>query len=214
MTTGSNEPKERDERWMLVALVVLAVAYVVYRLSTREGVSLDLGEFGLDIRPALRRLGRGASFLGYLAPAAVAIFAHIFKRRRIESTRRELEETARREGLVRAESGVRARFATRKEKAKNYFKADIVLTRAALYVFDLGLSREPMVFSVHTSSPGLPAIREVSVVEGVSAGVSTIVVGLDDAESMTFRFQTSSGERWHSDILRAMGGGPSEPGRD
>lgn len=214
MTTGSNEPKERDERWMVVALVVLVAAYVVYRAAVRGETSFDLGGLGFDVRPALRRLGRGASFLGYLAPAAVAIFAHVFKRRRIETKRRELEEKARREGLVRAESGVRARFATRKEKAKNYFKADVVLTRASLYVFDLGLAREPMVFSVHASAPGLPALREVSVTEGVSAGVSTVVIGLDGAESMTFRFQTSSGERWHSDLLRAMGGAASESGND
>ena len=122
-------PHERDERWVYVALAVLAIAFVAYTLRN----SIDLSRASFDW---VRKLGGTAP---YALATLFGIFFQMWNRKRLERVRKKWEADIRVEGLLRQGSDVTVVFA---RGAKGSFRADVHLTRSALYLFDRGGRRD------------------------------------------------------------------------
>jgi len=182
-------PQERDERWVYVALAVLAVAYLFYRL--RGSVDIDL-----------RSLGKYAAGLGYVVPTLFAVVFGLWNRRRMSAMREEWERQLLAEGLTRQESNVKVRV--RAKRGGGSFAADLRLTRVALYVFDTGGRREPMRFPFHRATPGEAAIAGVEEGEG-SGPARQVRISLAGPSPVVVEFVSNQAGGWLRDIRMRLG---------
>lgn len=185
-------PRERDERWIYVALVILAVAYAVYAFRD----SIDLSRLSFDW---VRKLGGTAS---YGLATVFAIFFQLWNKRRLGRVRKKWEAGIKVEGLLRQEFGLKVVFA---EGAKGSFKADVHLTRSALYLFDRGGRREPMRFSLTPSSPRDSVVAEAALSAEAAQGGRVVQIHIRGPASFRIEFVTPDAEGWRTDLGRALG---------
>lgn len=193
-------PRERDERWIYVALVILAVAYVVY---ARRG-SIDLSRLSFDW---LKKLGGTAS---YGLATAFAIVFQIWNKRRLARVRKKWEDRIKTEGQLRQGLDFKVVFAG---GAKGSFKADVHLTRSALYVFDRGGRREPMRFPATASSPRDAVVAGVAVARDPGGG-GTVQVDIRGPSSFRVEFAAPDAEAWVADLSRVLGRSPRTAARE
>jgi hypothetical protein len=192
---------ERDERWALVALVVLAVAYAVYRAVGSGAIGLpEIRLKGLD----LSRLARAGAAIPYAATVIIGVLVQLVKRARYASARRELEQRAAREGVVAsAEKAVwRERSADgNRGKART---GRLTLSRAALYFLD-SKSGESIRLPFTAGEPGVPAIAGATTRRGERGvtielmlqgqGAGAIELGVADVPRWIAALSTVAGRR-------------------
>ena len=182
---------ERDERWVYVALAVLAIGYVIYRYRG----AIDL--------PAVpwRRLRGVASALPYLLATFAGVFFQAWNRRRLAAIRKKWEADLRLEGIVRQGTDLTVWVGGRKRQS---LQADVYMTRTAVYVFDRGRRREPMRlgFGPATGSAVLvgAALRPGEV--GASRSVRVSIGGASDSY---IEFASPDAQSWWVEIRRALG---------
>jgi hypothetical protein len=189
---------ERDERWAYVVLVLLAVAYVVYRFVLSAGADVFLDRLrSVD-------MGRFGKMLPYLAAPLFAVLSEVIRRGKARSVREMWENRSRAEGFVRGEDGLKVRFV---EGGKGTMQGDIRLTRVALYLLDHSSRREPMRFVLARPSVGEPAVLDVSLRQGSSPEFWRVRVDVGDIgeNRLAFEFETSEGEAWWVSLRRSMG---------
>jgi hypothetical protein len=184
--------QERDERWVYIALAILAVAYAVYAFRD----SIDLSRLSFDW---IRKLGGTASY-GLATVFAVAF--QIWNKRRLERARKKWEESIKLEGFLREEPGVKVALS---EGARGSFKADVQLTRSALYLFDRGARREPMRLPMTPSSARDSTVADVTLGPGAASGRRTVRVRVRGAAAFRIEFEAPDAEGWRTDLLRALG---------
>ncbi len=182
--------EERDERWVYVALAAIAVGYLVH--ANWETI--------VD-RVSLRGIGRFTSSIGYLvAPLGAAALA-LYRRKKAEGTKREWEQQAFAEGIVREEQGVSGRKVD--TKGRGTFRADLRLTRMALYVFDRSGRVEPMRLLVHMEAVTDLGLYDVEYEPGRAGGSFTVrVVG---KSKFGLRFESAQALGWWTDIRKVLG---------
>jgi hypothetical protein len=185
-------PQERDERWVYVALAILAVAYAVYAFRD----SIDLSRLSFDW---VRKLGGTAS---YALATVFAIFFQIWNKRRLERVRKKWEDGIRSEGQLRQGVGLKVAFT---DGAKGSLTADLHLTRAALYLFDRGGRREPMRFPVTPSSPRDAVLGGVTLSREAGRGGRTVRIDVLGPSPFRIEFTTPEAEGWAADLGRAIG---------
>jgi hypothetical protein len=188
-------PRERDERWVYVALAILAVAYAVYAFRD----SIDLSRFSFDWA---KKLGGTAS---YGLATVFAIFFQIWNKRRLERVRKKWEDGIKIEGQLRQGLGLKVAFTG---GAKGSLKADVHLSRSALYLFDRGGRREPMRFPVTASSPRDAVLAGVAASREAGAGGRAVRIDIQGPSPFRIEFVTPDAEGWEADILRALGRSP------
>jgi len=181
--------QERDERWVYVALGILAIAYLVYRL--RGSIDIDL-----------KSLGKYAGGLAYVVPTLFAVVFGLWNRKRTAAMREEWEKQLLAEGLTRQESRVKTRIHAR--RGGGSLAADLRLTRVALYIFDTGGRREPMRFPFHRATAGEAAITGVDVGDG-SGPTRQVRISLTGPTPMVVEFVSSQAGGWLSDIRGHVG---------
>ncbi len=184
-------PQERDERWVYVALAVLAVAYVVYRYGT----SVDLPDV------SFRKLGKLTTALPYLAATFFGVFFQMWGRKKQAAARKRMEEGLVREGALRQAEGVTVHVGLRRKQS---FEADIFLTRVALYVFDRARKRDPMRIPTQRAS-GTAFIEDASLERGASEGPPTVRVQLGGVAGWPLLFSVPDAVAWWMDIRSAIG---------
>jgi hypothetical protein len=185
-------PRERDERWVYVALVILALAYAVYRFRG----SIDLSRMSFDW---VRSLG---GTIPYALATVFGVGFQFWNRRRLERVRRKFEVGIRTEGALREAPDLKVVFAG---GARGSFKADVHLTRSALYLFDRGGRREPMRFPMRPSSARDSAVEGVTLSDGAGQGESVVQVHIRGPAPFRIEFQAPDAAAWQADLLRAMG---------
>jgi hypothetical protein len=182
--------EERNERWVLVALAVLAVAYVVYRY--RDSIDIDLSS-----------LAKPARSLGYFVAPLLAVLTQIWKRRKTKAAREGWEKGILQEGLVRRERGLRARLVNGKQGGA--FPAEVSLTRAALYLFDDSGRRDPMRFPLLRETLKDFGLSDVRVDPGGEGGQAWVRIRVTGPSSFGVEFLSAHGEHWWVDVRRAIG---------
>ena len=111
---------ERDERWVYVALAVLALAYIIYRY--RESIDLPV----VSLR-SLRKLGTTAP---YVLATFFGIFFQAWNRRRFERIRKKweadlkLERSARRPSVMTGGCSTITRYSD-EESSRTRFRSPI-----------------------------------------------------------------------------------------
>jgi hypothetical protein len=192
--------QERDERWMLIALVVLVVAYVVYRLVTAS--QFELAELGIDIDGFdFSALGRAGAVIPYLATVLIGILTQVVKRARNATARREMEERASREGVLASDDSASWREVSSEGELGRRRRGRAVLTRAALYLFDAG-SGAPTRFPFTAPEPGRPAIMGATTRRGERGVVLELMLtGHDGA----MRIEVADTSHWVTAVARAAG---------
>ncbi len=182
--------EERNERWVIVALVVLAVAYVGYLY--RDSIRISLPDLKLPF-----------STISYVGAALFAVVSHFTRRKRAATVRRMREENVLREGLLREESDIAVRMAT--GRSGGSFKADVILTRAALYVFDRSGRRDPMRLPLTRGGVEDFAVADVTF-EPQGEGTEPLVgIGIVGPSTYRIEFRSDQAEWWWSDVRRALG---------
>lgn len=184
-------PDERDERWVYVALAILAVAYVVYRYRG----SVDLPDLSFH---GLRKV---AGTLPYLVATFFGVFFQIWGRRKQAADRKRMEEELLREGSVRQAQGVMVQLGRRRMQS---FEADLHLTRAALYVFDTAGKRAPMRVQIRRSTHGA-FVEDASIEAGAGDGPPVVIVAMGGPARQSLGFSTSDAKGWWVDIRGALG---------
>lgn len=182
--------QERDERWVYVALGVLAVAYILYR--TGASIRIPTRE--------LRGLGKFASY--GLAPLFAVLF-QLWSRKRAAALKNKMEADILLEGTLREEADVRARFAN--GRGGGVFAADVRLTRAALYVFDRSGRRDPMRFSVRGDAARESRIVDAELLPGASPDVDVVHVDIGGPRKFAVEFTSGHAESWWVELRRALG---------
>ena len=179
---------ERDERWVLFALAAIAVGYFIF--LKHDVIQLD--------RALIRKLG---SAIPYGAAPLFAVLSAIWKKRKAAEARRQWDEGALREGIVREETGVNVRFVNGKRTRP--FRADVRLTRAAFYVFDKSGKRDPMRFVI-----SLESVNELGVFDArldrKGGGPVTVTVRIVGKAKMGVELTSINPEGWWVDIRRAL----------
>ena len=179
---------ERDERWVLFALAAIAVGYFIF--LKHDVIQLD--------RRLISKLG---SAIPYGAAPLFAILSAIWKKRKAAEARRQWDEGALREGIVREETGVNVRFVNGKRTRP--FRADVRLTRSAFYVFDKSGKRDPMRFVIN-----LESVNELGVFDArldrKDGGPVTVTVQIVGKAKMAVELTSVNSEGWWVDIRRAL----------
>ena len=153
---------ERDERWAYVALAVLVVGYIVYRIAVSSGFTAPSMSRPSIHLPELN-LGRFGKSLPYLFAPLFAVISELVRRKKAKAVREKWESRARSEGFLREEKNVKVRLT---DGARGSVQADVRLTRAAFYVIDRGGRRDPMRFVFLRSSDSDVVVLDVSINEG------------------------------------------------
>ncbi len=182
--------EERNERWVYVALGILALAYVVYRYH--DSIDIPLG-----------RIGKIAPTLGYAAAPLFAVLTQVWRRRKSKEAKEAWQKGILREGLAREERGITMRFVN--GKLGGSFTADISLTRAALYVLDVSGRRDPMRFPLSRDRPEDLGVVDVEMTPSERGGQSTVRIRVTGPTSYTIHFVSAHGEWWWVDVRRALG---------
>jgi hypothetical protein len=175
---------------------VLAAAYVLYRLYLAEGDALPSLDFS---RFKLGELGRS---LPYLVAPLIAVLTEFYRRRRARAVRKEWETRERMEGFVRGEEDIEVRIV---KGGRGAFRADLRLTRAALYLFDKSGRREPVRLAL--SSPGLAeaAVEDAQLIGDAGGGRPRVRISTTGTKGMTFEFESAGAEAWWVDLRRSLG---------
>lgn len=182
--------EERDERWIYVVLGLIAVGYLVYTNWDSIVANVDL-----------RRLGRVAGSIGYVAAPAIAAVTAIVRRRKTEAVRKQWEQSALTEGVIREERGVRAKMEGEKGKG---FAADIRLTRNAFYVLDPAGKREHMRILVHLDSVNDLGLFDAEYAPN-AAGGGAFTVRVVGRSTFGIQFTSAQSLAWWADIRKAVG---------
>ncbi|MBN2565855.1 MAG: hypothetical protein JXB46_09095 [Candidatus Eisenbacteria bacterium] len=188
---------ERDERWAYVVLVALAAAYIVYRFlwpSGGRGFSVDLP---LDL-PRIRLAELGKS-LPYVAAPLIAVISELYRRRRAQRIREEWETRVTTEGFVRDEEDVEIHIV---RGGRGTFKADVRLTRSALYLFDHTGRRDPVRFALKSPIEGENAIVDAQLVSDMTGSRPRVRVF---TSGMEFDFASAAADGWWADLRRSIG---------
>ncbi|MBC8450606.1 hypothetical protein H8D73_00150 [bacterium] len=179
---------ERDERWVLFALAAIAVGYFIF--LKHDVIQLD--------RRLISKLG---SAIPYGAAPLFAVLSAIWKKRKAAEARRQWDEGALREGIVREETGVNVRFVNGKRTRP--FRADVRLTRSAFYVLDKSGKRDPMRFVIN-----LESVNELGVFDARldrrGGGPVTVTVQIVGKAKMGVELTSVNSEGWWVDIRRAL----------
>ncbi len=186
--------QERDERWTYVALAVLIVAYVVYRYRG----SIDFSKLSLP----LGRLKPLGATVPYVLASVFGVLFQLWNRRRIAALRQRLEDSLRFEGLVRQGPDVQILFGG---GARGSLRADVYLTRAALYVFDKGGRRDPMRIPLERGSPVGPSVVDAVLVPKDSAGGQLVRIVVGGRTGFSIEFAGPDAGGWWADIRKALG---------
>jgi hypothetical protein len=184
-------PHERDERWVYVALALLAIAYVIYRY----GDSLELPDV------SFKGLRKVATTLPYLVATFFGVFFQMFNRRKQTAARKRMEEGLDREGVVRKSENVAIAVGRKRGQS---FEADVLLTKAALYVFDTARKRDPMRIPVRRD-PGAVFVEDASLLPDASGGPPMLVVKLGGATGRPMSLFTTDSVAWWIDLRGALG---------
>jgi len=188
---AKDAPRERDERWAIVAIVVLVAAYVVYRY--RGGIDLPEFSFG-----RFRKIG---TVLPYLGATLFSVLFQFWNRRRQAAVRANMEARLMREGPVRSAERVSVRQGRGRLQS---FEADLYLTRAALYVFDAANKRDPQRIEVQSISEG--AFIEDAMLEPNVGGAPPILrIAIGGARRQILELVSPDAAGWWVDVRRALG---------
>lgn len=185
-------PHERDERWVYVALAVLAIAYVVYKF----GASVELP----DVKVSFRGLGRALSTIPYLAATLIGVFFQFWGRRKRVEARKRMEAQLIQEGPVRQGQSIAVRIGRRLGSS---FDADLHLTRAALYVLDTAGKRDPMRVPLRRSEGAF--VEDASLAPAAGDGYPTVVVTIGGPARKELLFSSPDASAWWMDIRAALG---------
>ena len=186
------QPRERDERWVYAVLVLLAVAYAAYRFRG----SIDLSRVSFDWA---RRLG---GTIPYALATVVGIAFQMWNRKRLERARSKLLKDLQGEGVLREEPNLKVAFT---EGARGSLRADVHLTRAALYLFDRTGRREPMRFPLVAASARDGVVDGVTLSEGAGEAARAVQIQIRGPAPFRVEFETADARGWWTDVLRATG---------
>ena len=201
---------ERDERWVYVALAILAVAYVAYTFRD----SLDLSRISFAW---VRKLG---GTIPYVAATFFGVFFQLWNKKRVEKVRKVWEAGIRAEGLLRQGLDLKVAFA---DGMKGSLRADVFLTRSALYLFDRGGRRDPMRLPLVPSSSQDPAVVGASLGPTEDQGMRAVRIRVQGPSPFDIVFRSPDADGWRIDVRRVVGraGSPAalddggqEPGPD
>jgi len=180
--------EERDERWVLFVLAAIAVGYFIF--LKHDVIELDR-----------KMIGKLTSAIPYGAAPLFAVLSAIWKKRKAAAARKQWDEGALREGIVREESGINVRFVNGKRNRS--FRADVRLTRTAFYVFDKSGKRDPMRFVIN-----LESVNELGVFDARlgrrGGGPVTVTVQIVGRAKMGVELASVNPEGWWVDIRRAL----------
>ena len=180
--------EERNERWVLFALAAIAIGYFI--VHKHDVIALDR-----------KMIGKFTSAIPYAAAPLFAILSTIWKKRKAAAARKQWDEAAVREGIVREESGIKVRLVNGKRNRP--FRADVRLTRTALYVLDKSGKRDPMRFLINLESVNELGIFDVRL--GRRGGGPVIVtVQIVGRAKMGVELTSFNPEGWWVDIRRAL----------
>ncbi len=183
--------EERDERWVYVVLGLVAVGYLAY--SNWDAVIT---------RVNLRHLGRFTSSIGYLVAPLVAVIMGLVRRRKSEAVRKQWDVIALAEGVIREERGVRTKAGDSKG---GWFKADVRLTRTALYVLDTTGRKDPMRLMVHLESVNDLGLFDAEYALSDQGGGGIVTVRVVGRTKFGIQFSSPQSLAWWTDIRRALG---------
>ncbi len=192
---------ERDERWAYVALAVLVVGYIVYRIAVGSDFT-GLSSSGRSGRRPEVELGKFGKSLPYLFAPLFAIVSKLIRRKKARAAREEWERRARTEGVLRTEENVKVKLT---DGARGSVQADVRLTRAALYVLDRGGRRDPMRFVFLRSANSDVAVLDVSLLKGSTPAHRRVRVRMGGAAQFVLEFESREGEAWWSSLRRSLG---------
>jgi len=188
---AKDAPSERDERWAIVAIVVLAAAYLVYRF--RGGIDLPEFSFG--------RLSKIGTVLPYLGATLFSVLFQFWNRKRQAAVRADMEARLVREGLARSAERVSVRQGRGRLQS---FEADLYLTRSALYVFDAAKKRDPQRIEVQSISEGA-FIEDAMLEPGVGGGPPVLRMAIGGARRQILELMSPDAAGWWVDVRRALG---------
>jgi len=204
-STGNAGPRvhERDERWVIVALVVLAAAYVVYWFVRSGGVDLPGVRLrGFDLS-GLRKVG---SVLPYLATVFIGILTQVVKRARSARAQREMDRRASREGVLVKEPKASWWEVSDEGKRGKVRSGRIMLSRAALYLVD-AKSGEPTRFPFLADEPGARTVTGATTRRGDRGiVVELVMIGSDGGR---LRLSVPDPSKWVVALARASGRRPT-----
>jgi len=184
--------EERDDRWMYVALGLIAVGYLVYANWDTIVSNVDL-----------RRGARSISSIAYIVAPITAAIMGISRKRKTEAVRKKWEQAALVEGMIREERGVRAKVVG--EKARGSYKADIRLTRNAFYILDPSGRHEHMRVLIHLDSVNDLGLFDAEYAGPTGGGGGTFTVRIVGRATFGVEFSSAQSLAWWTDIRRALG---------
>ncbi len=190
-------PHERDERWVYVALAVLAIAYVVYRF----GASVDLTGRLPHVKFSFHRIGKVLSAAPYLGATLIGVFFQFWGRRKRAEARKRMEAQLVREGPIRQGQSITVRIGRRLGGA---YDADLHLTRAALYVLDTAGKRDPLRIPLRRSEGAFVEDASLTPAPG-GDGYSTVMVIIGGPARKEIFFSSPDASTWWTDIRKALG---------
>ncbi len=196
--TGSRA-HERDERWAIVALVVLALAYIVYRVagSGRFGIpEFDLE--GID----LSELGRAGAAIPYVATVLIGVLTQVVKRVRNERARSEMLERASREGMLARSDEASWRTVSPDGEAGRRKSGAVVLSRAAVYILE-GSGGAPSRFPFRPDEPDAETVVGATTRRG--EGGVVLELKLSGREAGALRLDVPDTTRWVHELSKAAG---------
>lgn len=203
-------PHERDERWAYVALAILAVLYIAYAFRD----SLDLSRISFAWA---RKLG---GTIPYVAATFFGVFFQLWNKKRLEKVRKKWKADIGAEGLLRQGLDLKVAFA---DGMKGSLRADVYLTRSALYLFDRASRRDPMRLPLLRSSSRDPAVVGASLGPSEGPGERVVRIHVQGPSPFRVEFASPDAEGWRIDVRRVLGraGSPAalddggqEPGPD
>lgn len=186
-------PHERDERWVYVALAVLAILYVIYKY----GSSIDLPRMNVSFHG----LGKAFSAIPYLAATLIGVFFQVWGRKKRAEAHKRMEAELVREGPIRQAQGITVRAGRR---LGGSFQADIHLTRSALYVLDSAGKRDAMRIELRRSAGGV-YVEDASLRPASDGGQPIVLVTIGGTSRQMLAFSTPDASAWWMDIRGALG---------
>ncbi|MCD4690017.1 hypothetical protein K8S17_01000 [bacterium] len=184
--------EERDERWVYVALGVIVAGYLIYSNWDTIASHTSIPKFS-------RSLGSIAYIVGPLFAAVMGIA----RRRKAAAARKRWDVTARTEGVLRDERGVRAKIVN--GKSGGAFQADVRLTRTALYIHDASGRKGSMRLMVHLESVNDLGLFDVEHTPTAKGGRGTVTVRIVGRATMAIAFTSAQSLAWWTDIRRVLG---------
>jgi hypothetical protein len=181
--------RERDERWVYVALAVLALAYLAYR-------------YRASIHIPTRGLSKiASSTVAYALAPIIGFIAQILARKRNAAARRVWDASMTTEGRLRDELSVRASSG---ERWKGSFQADVHLTRSALYVLDRGGRRNPMRFALRPGTHNELHVAAARVSADSERSEGTVHIQAGGPSRIVLEFVSTDALGWLADLRRAL----------